>query len=146
MIDIRHKLLPDSLNLYLAAVLLAFAAIQFHWQHIALGALVGGGFTFTITWLFYKIRGQIGLGGGDIKLYAALGLYLGPVDVIHNIFMSCFLGAIVGLTLIALKKLDKKNPIPFGPFIIAVGFFQIFFPDVFAQVKNAILVHTYLVH
>lgn len=139
LIDIDHKLLPDSLNLYLACILLAYSIMQFPWQHIAVGALVGGGFPFLVTWGFYKLRGQIGLGGGDIKLYAALGLYLGPLDVVINIFLSCFLGAIIGLTLIAIKKMNKENPIPFGPFILIVATLQIFFPDLYDQVRSFII-------
>jgi prepilin signal peptidase PulO-like enzyme (type II secretory pathway) len=139
VIDLRHKILPDSLNIYLGALLLAYAFVQFNYMHIGLGFLIGGGFPFLITWLFYKIRGQIGLGGGDIKLYAVLGLYLGPLDIMLTIFLSCFLGAIVGVFLIAFRFLDRKNPIPFGPFILIVATVQIFFPDLFNQVKNLIL-------
>lgn len=139
VIDLRHKLLPDSLNIYLGLLLLAYAFVQFNYIHIGLGFLFGGGFPFLITWIFYKLRGQIGLGGGDIKLYAVLGLYLGPLDIMLTIFLSCFLGAIVGVTLIIFKLLDKKNPIPFGPFILIVASIQIFFPELFNQVKNLIL-------
>lgn len=139
LIDLKHKLLPDTLNLYLAAILMAYSVVAFSWQHIALGVLIGGGFPFIITWLFYKIRGQIGLGGGDIKLWAALGIYLGPVDIVHNIFMSCFLGAVVGLSMIAAKVLSKENPIPFGPFILIVASIQIFFPDLYTQIRSLLL-------
>lgn len=139
LIDIDHKLLPDSLNLYLACILLAYSVMQFSWQHIVVGALIGGGFPFLVTWIFYKLRGQIGLGGGDIKLYAALGLYLGPLDVVLNIFLSCFLGAVIGLLLIAFKKMNKQNPIPFGPFILVIATLQIFFPDLYSQVRAFII-------
>lgn len=139
VIDLRHKLLPDSLNIYLGLLLLANAFVQFNYMHIGLGFLIGGGFPFLITWLFYKLRGQVGLGGGDIKLYAVLGLYLGPLDIMLTIFLSCFLGAFVGVFMILLKLLDRKNPIPFGPFILIVAFVQIFFPELFNQLKNLIL-------
>jgi leader peptidase (prepilin peptidase)/N-methyltransferase len=103
-----------------------------------LGGLVGLGFPLIVTWVFFKLRGQVGLGGGDIKLYGALGIYLGPVGIMQNIFLSCFLGATVGLIMIALKYMKKDNPIPFGPFIIITGAFQIFFPDLFANVISYI--------
>lgn len=135
VIDIEHKRLPDSLNIYLALVLFAFSIMSNSWQYVLLGGLLGGGFPLLITWIFYKLRGQVGLGGGDIKLYGALGLYLGPTDAMSNIFLSCFLGAIFGVTLIAFKKIDKSNPIPFGPFILIVASVQIFFPELYAQVK-----------
>jgi prepilin signal peptidase PulO-like enzyme (type II secretory pathway) len=139
VIDLRHKILPDLLNIYLGLLLLVYAFVQFNYLHIGLGFLIGGGFPFLISWLFYKIKGQIGLGGGDVKLYAVLGLYLGPLDIMLTIFLSCFLGAVVGVFMIAMKLLDRKNPIPFGPFILIVAAVQIFFPEFFNQVRKLIL-------
>lgn len=130
-IDVKHKILPNSVNIYLAIVLLTLAFLEFNWRHIFLGGAIGLLFPLTITWLFYILRGQIGLGGGDIKLYGALGLYLGPVGIIYNLFLSCFVGAFFSLLLIALKKMTKDNPIAFGPFILLVAFAQIFFPREF---------------
>lgn len=82
-----------------------------------------------VTWLFYKIRGQIGLGGGDIKLYGILGILLGPSGVVFTIFLSCFLGAFLGILMIAMKKMNKDHPMAFGPAILLVATFQIFFPE-----------------
>jgi leader peptidase (prepilin peptidase)/N-methyltransferase len=84
------------------------------------------------------MRGQIGLGGGDIKLWGVLGLYLGPMGIAYNIFLSCFLGSLVGGGLILSKVLDRKTPIPFGPFIVVVAFTQIFFPNFFSQILGYI--------
>lgn len=128
-IDLDHHLLLDSLNLYLLAMVLPFSIFNYHWQYWAIGGAIGFGVPLLVTWLFYKLRGQIGMGGGDIKLYGILGLMLGPVGVIFNIFMSCLVGAVIGLTMIALKKLSKDKPMAFGPAILIVGAFQIYFPD-----------------
>jgi leader peptidase (prepilin peptidase)/N-methyltransferase len=102
--------------------------------------LLGGAFGFAVplfvTWLFYKLRGQVGLGGGDIKLFGILGLFLGPVGISFNIFFSCFIGAIIGLFMIATKKITKENPLPFGPSILMVASFQIFFPK-YAHILQA---------
>jgi leader peptidase (prepilin peptidase)/N-methyltransferase len=81
-----------------------------------------------VTWAFYKIRGQVGLGGGDIKLFGILGILLGPTGILFNIFFSCFVGAVIGLIMIYFKKLSKDRPMAFGPAIILVAVFQIFFP------------------
>lgn len=131
VIDLQFKILPDALNLYLAFILGSFSLVYNPWWHWVLGACLGFGFPYLITWLFYKYSGKVGLGGGDIKLYGALGLYLGPIGVMTNIFMSCFLGSVVTLTLIALKLFKREDFIPFGPFIIIVAFFQIFLPEQF---------------
>ena len=96
------------------------------WTHWLIGGALGLGFPLLVSWAFYLLKGQVGLGGGDIKLYGALGFYLGPIGVMQNIFLSCFLGALVGIALIASKIIKRENPIPFGPFIIVVAAFQIF--------------------
>jgi leader peptidase (prepilin peptidase)/N-methyltransferase len=127
IVDLKHQILPDSVNIYLASLFFMVSLVNRHWTFWLIGSAIGIGFPAFVTWIFYKIRGQIGLGGGDIKLYGALGLYLGPLGIIHNIFLSCFLGAIIGLLLMAGKVIKKENPIPFGPFIVLVGVVQIFF-------------------
>lgn len=129
VIDLRHQLLLDSLNLYLLANFLIFSFFRLPYSFWLVGGLIGFLAPLAVTWIFYKIRGQVGLGGGDIKLFGILGIYLGPLGIFFNIFMSCFLGALIGILLIALKKTSKDRPIAFGPFILIVATFQIFFPE-----------------
>ena len=66
----------------------------------------------------------------EISSNRCIGIIPWGEGIILNIFMSCFLGSIVGIGLIILKAQDKNKPIAFGPFIIIAGFFQIFFPDI----------------
>jgi leader peptidase (prepilin peptidase)/N-methyltransferase len=129
-IDLDHQLLLDSLNLYLLAVILPYSFLMNSWQSSIIGAAIGFGVPLLVTWIFYKLRGQIGLGGGDIKLFGILGILLGPMGIIFNIFLSCFVGAVIGLTSIALKRMTKEKPMAFGPSILLVGALQIFFPEV----------------
>lgn len=126
IVDLKHQILPDSINIYLAALFLLVSWFGHPWTYWLIGGALGLGFPLLVSWFFYLLRGQVGLGGGDIKLYGALGFYLGPIGIMQNIFLSCFLGALVGIFLIATKIIKKDNPIPFGPFIIVVGAFQIF--------------------
>lgn len=135
-IDLDHHLLLDSLNLYLLGLILPFSVLSFAWSHWVIGGAIGLGFPLLVTWLFYKIRGQIGLGGGDIKLYGILGLFLGPLGIVFNIFLSCFLGAILGLTLIVLKKMSRDKPMAFGPAILLVAALQIFFPEISEVIQS----------
>lgn len=139
-IDLKHKMLPNSVNIYLALILLALAILDYNWKHIVIGGAIGFLFPLIITWLFYVLRGQIGLGGGDIKLFGALGLYLGPVGIIYNLFVSCFIGAFFSVFFILVKKMDKNNPIAFGPFILITAFFQIFFPKEFNSMLGLFLI------
>lgn len=128
MIDLDHHLLLDSLNLYLLAIFLSYAIFHFPWEYWAIGGGIGFGAPLLVTWLYYKLRGQVGLGGGDIKLFGILGIFLGPAGVLFNIFLSCFLGASIGLTLIILNRMSKEKPMAFGPSILIVAAFQIFLP------------------
>jgi len=128
-IDIDHKLLLDSLNLYLVLIILPYSVFHFHWSYWLIGAALGFGIPLLVTWLFYKLRGQIGMGGGDIKLYGILGFLVGPTGIFFTIFLSCMLGAILGITLILTKKMSSKNTMAFGPLILIVSAFQIFFPE-----------------
>ena len=57
------------------------------------------------------------MGGGDIKLMAAAGLFLGWKGVLVAMIVGSLIGAIVSLTLIAMKKKKRKDLIPFGPFL-----------------------------
>lgn len=138
IVDLKHQILPDSINIYLGLLFFAVSVINTPWTHWLIGAALGLGFPLLVSWLFYLMKGQVGLGGGDIKLYAVLGLYLGPIGVMQNIFMSCFLGAIVGIILMVSKVIKRENPIPFGPFIIIVSSFQIFTPDWITQLLTYI--------
>lgn len=137
-IDLDHHLLLDSLNIYLLVLVLTFSIFTFHWSYWLIGGAIGFGAPLLVTWLFYKIRGQVGLGGGDIKLFGILGIFLGPIGVIFTIFLSCFIGAIVGLTLIMTNKMTKDKPMAFGPSILLVAAFQIFFPE-YARIIQSLL-------
>lgn len=126
IIDLKHQILPDSINLFLAILFLIISIFTQSWMFFLLGSSLGLGFPLLVSWIFYKLKGQVGLGGGDIKLFGALGIYLGPIGIMQNIFLSCFLGALVGIVLMGLKIIKRENPIPFGPFIIIVAAIQIF--------------------
>ncbi len=127
-IDLEHRLLLDKVNLYLLFLLLPYGVIFHTPAHWLGGALLGFGGPFFVSWAFYKLRGKIGLGGGDIKLWGVLGLFLGPAGVMENIFLSCLLGSVVGMYLIWRGRYNGEDGIPFGPFIIGVAFAQILFP------------------
>lgn len=137
-IDIDSQILPDSINIVLALTFLIFGIAHHSWQFSLLGGLIGFLMPLAVTWVFYKIKGQIGLGGGDIKLFGALGLYLGMSGIFQNLFISCFVGSIIGISLILFFKHKKEMPMPFGPSIIITASLQIFFPQYFGQLMGFI--------
>lgn len=132
-IDLEHRLLLDKINIYLLMLILPYVLIFFapaHW-------IIGGGLGFlgplAVSWAFYKLKGKVGLGGGDVKLWGVLGLLLGPVGIMTNIFFSSLLGSLVGIFLVIRKRYQNDAGIPFGPFIIIVTLAQIFYPDFFVS-------------
>ncbi len=133
LIDFDFQIIPNSLNIYLAIILFVFNSTSLPWKKMIVGAGIGFLLPFLVTWGFYQLKGKIGLGGGDIKLYTALGIALQPFGIVQNIFLSCFLGAIVGISLIGFKVIDKNTPIPFGPFIVIVASLQFFIPGSFSR-------------
>jgi len=133
IVDLKHKILPDSLNLLLFLLLLSHGWVFYKWTFWLSGLLIGFFVPFSVTWVFYLITKKIGMGGGDLKLYGCLGLYLGPIGIIYNISLSCMLGAIIGGLWLLVAKKNKNEPIPFGPFIIVISIFQIYYSDFFCR-------------
>ncbi|UMZ73501.1 prepilin peptidase [Natranaerofaba carboxydovora] len=125
-IDIDNRIIPNKLVL----ILLVWAII---WQIIypeislydgGLGAVIGGGLFF-----FIAVISRGGMGGGDIKLMFAAGFLLGGALTALTILIASIIGSIVGVTLMALKLKDRKDPIPFGPFICLGIFMSVIFGD-----------------
>ncbi|MBT3583323.1 MAG: prepilin peptidase [Halobacteriovoraceae bacterium] len=133
VIDFQHQILPNGLTLYLALVFLMYSCLAKPWTHWAIGGAVGFLFPLAVAWGYYLLKGREGLGAGDIKLYGALGIYLGPVGILQNIFFSSFVGSILGFGFIIFNKMDKNKPLPFGPSILIVAFVQIFYPQTFLE-------------
>jgi prepilin signal peptidase PulO-like enzyme (type II secretory pathway) len=80
----------------------------------SLGFILGG----TLFMLVYLVSRK-GIGGGDVKLMAVTGLYLGLYGIVPAIFCGSMLAAITGLVLIVLKKIKRKDTIPLAPFLYA---------------------------
>jgi len=132
-IDFKHKILPDVINGIILVLILINVAIMGNWQNAAIGFAVGFGGTLLITYLFYFLRGKVGLGGGDIKLYGLVGLALGFEGVIQNLMVSSMLGLVAALILMSLKKMQKNDHFAFGPWIIIVFIIQLHFPHFFSN-------------
>lgn len=134
-IDLKHQILPDKINLYLLIVILPVQILMSPISFWLFGGLIGFFVPLIVTYIFYKLRGVVGLGGGDIKLYGLIGLLLGPYGVMATIFMSSLFGSLVGLILIVMKKMHKSKPMAFGPYIILIFLFQYFFPEHFSLIN-----------
>jgi leader peptidase (prepilin peptidase)/N-methyltransferase len=129
-IDLDHQLLPDALTLPL--LWLGLLASLTGWNSSAhalpsdpVSAIGGAALGYLSLWavfhLFRLLTGKHGMGYGDFKLLAALGAWLGWQMLLPIVLLSAIVGAVVGLTLIALRRAQRGNPIPFGPFLAAAG-------------------------
>lgn len=122
-IDFRTQYLPDQLNypLLWLGLLLSLLAMFVSPNTAILGAAIGYLSLWSVYWLFKLLTGKEGMGYGDFKLLAALGAWMGPTALLPVILLSSFIGAIVGGSMIALRKHGRDIPMPFGPFIAAAG-------------------------
>ncbi|KXG76778.1 prepilin peptidase [Thermotalea metallivorans] len=114
-IDLRHQVIPDEVMIFgfiFSLFLHLFHEARFIFNHGIPGFFIGGGVLLLIALL---TNGA--MGGGDIKLMAMLGFWLGWKNIILIIFFSFFIGAVVSVTLILTKTKRRKDYIPFGPFI-----------------------------
>lgn len=123
VIDMRHMILPDTLNV--AGLLLALLAFPLWfgstWWFGVLGAAVGFGLFAALHYGYYFLRGKHGLGFGDVKLLGMLGAWVGAYDLILVLLLSS-LTALVGMTLYnMLGKRGYGEPLPFGPFLCLGG-------------------------
>ncbi|MBD8899298.1 A24 family peptidase [Rhodanobacter sp. DHG33] len=122
-IDFRTQLLPDQLTLPLLwlGLLLALLPMFVATPSAIIGAAIGYLSLWSVYWLFKLLTGKEGMGHGDFKLLAALGAWMGPMALLPVILLSSLIGAIVGGSLIALKRHESGVPMPFGPFIAMAG-------------------------
>jgi leader peptidase (prepilin peptidase)/N-methyltransferase len=112
--DLRGRLILDQFTLPAIGLFLfirLWSGDQAWWYYLA-----GGALGFSVLFALALIsRG--GMGGGDIKLFAAIGAALGPGPVLTSLVLSAFFGVLAGLPLMISGKIKRKQPIPFAPFI-----------------------------
>lgn len=133
-VDLAHLIIPDALSLpgIVVGLLsqLFFPSPPFHWDRFGdglLGALLGSGILFLIAWGWQKLRHEEGMGGGDVKLAAMLGAFLGVKGIAFVLLFGSISGALVGFLVMVLLKKSSKAPIPFGPFLAGSGIAYFFF-------------------
>ena len=131
-IDIDHQIIPDVISL---PGILVFAS-SFYFlpemtlKNTLLGIVAGGGSLYAVAFLYYLLKKQEGMGGGDIKLLAMIGAAIGIKGVFFTIFAGSLLGTFFGLLIMIYTKIaDSKLKIPFGPFLSMGAILYIFFGE-----------------
>ncbi len=127
-IDLDHQIIPDCISL--PGILVGFAFSFFlpwsGWFNSLAGILLGGGSLLLVAWGYEKLTGKEGMGGGDIKLLAMMGAFLGWRSVPFIVFAASLVGSVVGVTAMVIQKKDGKLAIPFGPFLAFGAMLYIF--------------------
>lgn len=123
--DLELQVLPDAVTL--TGTVLGFAASFFTdvgWPSSLIGLVAGGGLLWFVAEVYFRWRGIDGLGGGDVKMNAMIGAFLGWPAVLIGLIVSAVVGAVVGTI---LGRGDMKYVMPFGVFLAAGALALVFF-------------------
>jgi leader peptidase (prepilin peptidase)/N-methyltransferase len=117
-IDLEHHLLPDAITLPgVVAGLLASLWLPPGIRAALIGALLGGSVLWLIGEAYYRYSGEEGMGGGDVKMLAMIGAFLGWELVIVTLVFSSIAGSLIGLLLIVTRRGGMKYALPYGTFL-----------------------------
>lgn len=166
-IDLEHRIIPDELSLggmgwgLLSSICFAVFPLAFPgsgvgtsigWLGSVIGAFVGFGCFYGLAWIYLRLTGRFGLGGGDIKLLGMIGAFLGLRGVFTTVLVSSVIGSFVGISWALLQRRLKKSneapspaepnseaespadslmlvSIPYGPFLVVGGLWHYFLSD-----------------
>ncbi len=117
-IDLEHHLLPNVITLPGIVVGLAFSAmLPPGLVDAIIGVLAGAGVLWLVGEAYYRYSGQEGMGGGDVKMLAMIGAFLGWQLMVLTLVLSSVLGSVVGLLVIVFRKGGMKYALPYGTFL-----------------------------
>ena len=117
-IDLEHHLLPNAITLPGIVVGLAFSLLLPPGIVDALiGTLIGGGVLWAIGEVYFRMTGQEGMGGGDVKMLAMIGAFLGWKLVLVTLVFSSIAGSVIGVLILATRRGGMKHALPYGTFL-----------------------------
>jgi leader peptidase (prepilin peptidase) / N-methyltransferase len=127
-IDLDYQIIPDVLSLSGIGAGLAGSILVpwIPWTDSLLGVLLGGGLLYAVALGYELLAKREGMGGGDIKLLAMLGAFLGWKSIFPIILLSSLIGTLVGVPWMLFKKRDARFAIPFGPFLAVAALVYLF--------------------
>jgi leader peptidase (prepilin peptidase)/N-methyltransferase len=131
VIDLYHQIIPDVISIPGIGVGLLSALIlpQITFFNSLIGMILGGGSLFVVATLYQWLFKREGMGGGDVKLLAMIGAFLGWESVIITIISSSLIGSITGIIMIIFKGKNFKYAIPFGPFLSLGAVITLFYKN-----------------
>ena len=118
VIDLEHRLLPDRITLPgMVTGLLASLLLPPGIRDALIGTLAGGGVLWAIGEAYYRYSGEEGMGGGDVKMLAMIGAFLGWQLVLVTLVFSSIAGAVTGVIVLAARRGSMKYALPYGTFL-----------------------------
>jgi len=127
--DLTHKIIPNVVTVpgILVGLLGAATVLPTGLVNALLGIAVGGGILWTLAWASPYLFGKEGMGGGDIKLLAMIGAFLGWKPALLTIMIGSLSGSVIGVSLMAFGVMKRDEYIPFGPFLVLGALVSMFF-------------------
>jgi leader peptidase (prepilin peptidase)/N-methyltransferase len=132
-IDLDHQIIPDAVSIpgIPCGIAASLLIPTISWLDSLLGILVGGGLLLLVAVGYKWVTGREGMGGGDIKLLAMMGAWLGWKAIPFILLASSLIGLLIGGGSGLVLKKGLKTKIPFGPFLSISSLIYIFFgPEV----------------
>ncbi|MBX3023464.1 prepilin peptidase [bacterium] len=130
-IDLDHQIIPDAISI--PGIFVGFAAALLFgrptWLSSLAGIALGGGILWLVAAGYEWLTGREGMGGGDIKLLAMIGAFLGWRAIPVTVLIASLLGSVIGLSLMAVRGRDTRMAIPFGPFLAVAAVCALFWGD-----------------
>ncbi len=128
-IDLSHRIIPDVLSLpgIVAGWGYALFAGQIAWLDSLIGSIAGAGALFLVAFVYQRLTGREGMGGGDIKLLAMIGAWMGWRALPFIVLISSLAGAVIGSVFILTAGKGYRFKIPFGPFLSLGALIYLFF-------------------
>lgn len=121
IIDIKHYIIPNGLTMFLFIVGIIYSIMANQLLYGSLGFIIG-----SIPLILIYIISNNKIGGGDIKLLAVSGWFIGWKNVLLSLFLASIVGSIISIFFILIKLNSKEDKIPFAPYLslaIIITFF-----------------------
>ena len=134
-IDYDWNFIFDKVLLWLAfcGVFIQFFLGQLSYLNMLLGFLIGGG-----SLLIFMILSHGGMGGGDVKFAAVLGIWFGWQYTLLILWIAFVLGGLAGVVLLVTGKKTRKDLVPFGPFLSLAAFFIYLYGNIILSIYQVI--------
>jgi leader peptidase (prepilin peptidase)/N-methyltransferase len=128
-IDLDHRIIPDLISLpgIALGVLMALLGPALTVKESLIGLLAGGGSLYVVALVYETVTKREGMGGGDVKLLAMIGAWLGWRAILFTLFFASLSGTLIGGGMMLIQKQGRHYAIPFGPFLVFAALAYMFF-------------------